>query len=73
MKEDLGPLLGDTGIWALKNYMQRQGERGNDDKKKMGRVATDLVTKYMETGLDILGKESKYNMQNKFGPKKCPD
>jgi len=21
--EDLGPLLGDTGLWAIKNYMQR--------------------------------------------------
>ena len=22
IKLDLGPLLGDTGLWALKNYMQ---------------------------------------------------
>ena len=41
--EDLGPLLGDTGLWAIKNYMQRQTLKGNDEKKKMARVASDLI------------------------------
>ena len=42
-KEDLGPLLGDTGLWALKNYLNKQSERGNEEKKKMTRTATDLL------------------------------
>lgn len=48
-------------------------EKGNDEKKKLGRLATDLLTKYMETGFDLLGKESKYNSLNRYGPKRCPD
>ena len=38
----------------------------------MARNAIDLVTKYLETGLDVLGMQNKYNMLNRFGPKKCP-
>ena len=47
--------------------------KGNEEKKKMARCAIDLITKYNETGLDILGQEKKYNMLNRFGPKKFPD
>ena len=32
-----------------------------------------MVQKYLESGFDNLGKESKYNLANRFGPKKCPD
>ena len=49
MKEDLGPILGDTGLWAIKNYLTRQTEKGKDEKKKMARVAHDLVSKYLES------------------------
>lgn len=73
IKTDLGPLLGDTGLWALKSYLIHQTQKGNEEKKKMARVAIDLVSKYLETGLDMLGVEKKYNMLNRFGPKKCPD
>ena len=73
IKEDLGPILGDTGLWALKNYQTRQAEKGKEDKKKMVRTAIDLIEKYNESGFDVLGKESKYNLLNKWGPKKCPD
>jgi len=73
IKTDLGPILGDTGMWALKNYMAMQTQKGNLEKKKIARNAIDLLTKYLETGLDVLGIENKYNMLNRFGPKKCPD
>jgi len=33
----------------------------------------DIVEKYLETSLDILGTEKKYFFANKYGPKKCPD
>ena len=72
IKTDVGPLLGDTGLWALKNYQMRQTQKGNEEKKRMARTAIDLVTKYLETGLDVLSVETKYNMLNRFGPKKCP-
>ena len=39
----------------------------------MARTAQDLIQKYLESGFDNLGKESKYNLANRFGPKKCPD
>lgn len=72
MRIDLGPMLGDTGIWALKSYLAAQTQKGNDEKKKLARCAIDLVTKFLETGFDVLGVEAKYNMLNRFGPKKQP-
>jgi len=48
-------------------------QKGNEEKKKLVRNAIDLVNKYLETGFDVLGVENKYNMLNRFGPKKCPD
>lgn len=65
-------MLGDTGLWALKNYLSSQTLKANDEKKKMARTAIDLVSKYLETGFDVLGAENKYNMLNRFGPKKQP-
>ena len=70
LRVDLGPLLGETGLWALKNYQVRQIEKGNDEGKRKARVAMDLITNYLENGFDSLGKESKYNLQNRFSPKK---
>jgi len=72
LRIDCGPLLGDTGLWALKNYQIHQAQKGNDEKKKIARCAIDLVTKYLETGYDVLGVETKYNALNRFGPKKQP-
>jgi hypothetical protein len=72
MRTDLGPILGDTGVWALKNYLTLQTVKGNDEKKKIARNAIDLLSKYLETGYDIIGVESKYNLLNRFGPKKQP-
>ena len=73
MKSDLGPLLGETGLWMFKNYQARQADKGNEEKKKKARACSDLIEKYIENGFDIIGKENKYNLINKFGPKKCPD
>lgn len=70
---DLGPLLGDAGLWALKNYSTYQAEKGNDEKKRKARVAMELISNYLENGFDQLSKESKYNLANKFGPKKMAD
>lgn len=39
----------------------------------MTQTAIDIVQNYLEHGFDQLGKESKYNLLNKFGPKKCPE
>jgi len=73
LRLDLGPVLGDTGLWALKNYLAWQTNKGNEEKKKLARNALDLITKYLETGFDVLGNQTKYNLLNKFGPKKFPD
>ena len=43
------------------------------DLKKRAAVATELIEKFLETGLDVLKEEKKYNFINKFGPKKLPD
>ena len=34
---DLGPLLGECGLWVLKNYEVRMSDKGRDDKKKLAR------------------------------------
>jgi len=48
LRVDLGPLLGETGLWTLKNYITLQTEKGNNDKKKKARVALDIVKNYLE-------------------------
>lgn len=48
MKEDIAPLLGELGQWALTAYSNRQKEKGNMDKKKRAGVAIDLVKSYLE-------------------------
>jgi hypothetical protein len=73
MKLDICPLLGDIGVWSLTNYLTKQKVKGNDEKKKMTQTAIDIVLNYLEHGFDQLGKESKYNLLNRFGPKKCPE
>ena len=73
MKLDLGPVLGYTGLWALKNLSQQAKDAENADLKKKIQVVIEIVEKYMENELEVLGDEKKYNFLNKFGPKKCPD
>jgi len=52
LRIDLGPMLGDTGLWALKNYVTYQTEKGNDEKKRKARVAIDLLSNFLEHGFD---------------------
>lgn len=42
-KIDLGPILGETGLWALKNYEQRLVVSGKNEKRKLVRCAYDLI------------------------------
>lgn len=70
---DLGPILGDLGLWSLKCLQDVAKEKKDNDLKKRLQVCLEIVEKYLENGLDTLGDEKKYNFMNKFGPKKCPD
>lgn len=70
---DLGPILGDLGLWCLKCLLDVAKEKKDTDLKKKLQVCCDIVEKYLENGLETLGDEKKYNFLNKFGPKKCPD
>ena len=72
-KVDLAPLLGETGLWALKNYEIRQSDKGNEEKKKRARVGYDLIQEFLEHGFDNLSKLVKFNLKNKYNPKKLPD
>ena len=73
LKIDLGPILGDVGLWALQCQLDTAKERKENDLKKKISVCIDLIEKYMENGFGALGEEKKYNFINKFGPKKFPD
>jgi hypothetical protein len=70
---DLGPILGDLGLWSLKCLQDVAKEKKDNDLKKRYAVCLEIVEKYLENGTDTLGDEKKYNFMNKFGPKKCPD
>jgi len=72
-KIDLGPLLGECGLWVLKNYEQRMGDKGKTDKKKKARNAIDLISEFLENAWENLGKIAKYNLKNRYGPKKLPN
>ena len=72
MKFDLGPVLGDLGLWCLKDLVDNAKQRKDPEMKKKIQVAFDIVEKYLSDGFAYLGLEKKYNFINKFGPKKCP-
>ena len=73
IKIDVGPILGYTGLWALRCLSNHAKEVKDNELKKKVAVATELIEKYLESGLDVIGEEKKYNFFNKFGPKKCPE
>ena len=73
MKQDVQPLQGDLGLWALNNYCRVKQEKGKTEKKKIGQVAIDIIKSYLEQGFDYIGQEKKYYFMNKFSPKKCPE
>lgn len=47
--------------------------KGNTDKKKKARCAIELIQDFLEHGWDNLGKLSKFNIKNRYNPKKLPD
>lgn len=73
LKIDVGPILGYTGLWALRCLSNHAKEVKDTELKKKVTVAIELIEKYLESGLDVLGEEKKYHFLNKFGPKKCPE
>ena len=73
VKLDLGPLLGEVGLWVLTNYCSRQKDKGKTEKRKKGLIAIELIKSYLEAGFDYIGKENKYNFINKYSPKKLPN
>lgn len=66
-------MLGDLGLWVLNNFKAQAKANNQDELKKKIQTVIDIVEKYLETGLDVLGIEKKYNFLNKWGPKKCPN
>lgn len=70
---DLGPLMGETGLWLMQNYETRMHDKGNAEKRKKAKVAIELTQEYISNGLDKLGKPTMYNMKNKYCPKKLPN
>mmetsp|Transcript_41936 Transcript_41936/g.40254 ORF Transcript_41936/g.40254 Transcript_41936/m.40254 type:complete len:145 (+) Transcript_41936:729-1163(+) len=72
MKEDLGPVLGEIGLWVLTNYSNKMKDKGKLEERKQAQVAIEIIRNYLENGLDYLGKENKYHFINKYSPKKCP-
>lgn len=73
LRMDLGPVLGDLGLWVLKcKQDEAKAAKDNELKKKL-QVMIDIVEKYLESGLDVLSQEKKYHFVNKYSPKKCPD
>lgn len=73
MKVDLGPVLGHTGLWALRQLISYAQEVKDNELKKKAKVCTELIEKLIESNYDVIGEEKKYNFINKFSPKKCPD
>ena len=73
MKLDLGPVLGEVGLWCLKCQLDRAKLKKDNDTKKKAQIAIDLIEKYLENEFAVIGQEKKYNFINKFGPKKLPD
>jgi hypothetical protein len=73
IKEDLLPLVGEVGLYLLDNWQRRLKEKKKMDKRKMVQTCIDIVKSILENhGYQHLEKETKYNMMNRFGPKKCP-
>ena len=70
---DLGPIMGDIGIWVCQQLIDFCKTKGDNDMKKKYMVCKEILEKYLEDKLDYLGQEKKYQFLNKFGPKKCPD
>ena len=73
MKEDLGPVQGEVGMWVLQNYIDFQKARGKDDNKKRAMIVMEIIKSFLEKQYEYIGKETKYNFINKYSPKKMPE
>ena len=73
IKLDLGPILSDMGLWSLKCLKDQAKQDGDNELKKKYALMFDIVEKFLESSLEVLGQEKKYSFMNKFGPKKFPD
>lgn len=73
IKQDLGPVFGECGLWVLTNMANRYKDKGKTEKRRKAQVSIDMVKSFLESGLDYLSKENKYNFMNKFCPKKMKD
>lgn len=51
IKIDLGPVLGDLGLWSLNNLLELAKARKDNDLKKKYAVMIDIVEKYLDGGL----------------------
>lgn len=73
MKVDVGPILGEFGLWSLKAQQDIAKDKKDKDLKNKLQVAIDLIEKYVESEFEVIGNEKKYYFINKYGPKKCPE
>ena len=73
VRTDLGPVLGNTGLWALKRQATMAKEAGDAELRKKANAATELIEKFLDGGYEAISDEKRYNFVNKFSPKKCPD
>ena len=60
LKLDLGPILGDIGIWVCKQFIDFNKVSGNNESKKKYMVCQEIIEKYLENKFDFLGQEKKY-------------
>jgi len=73
LRNDLGPVLGDVGLWSLNCFLQDAKDLGDKEAKKKVQTAIDILENYLEHGEEILSLEKKHKFMNKYGPAKCPD
>ena len=59
MKVDLGPVLGHTGLWALRQLTSYAQEVKDNELKKKAKVCTELIEKLIESNYDVIGEEKK--------------
>lgn len=55
IKIDVGPILGHTGLWALRCVSNHAKEVKDNELKKKAAVAIELIEKYLESGFDVIG------------------
>jgi len=54
LRTDLGPVLGDVGLWSLNALLQDAKDTGDKDAKRKLTAAIDIVENYLEHGFELL-------------------